>query len=588
MFGQAGVDHGGAAGSGVLLLDEALGEAHEGGVFIGAVAVDDLAGVVLGVVEVGAAAEVAEFAANGVGVASERGLAGVEADEGLLECEVVELDAGVFVEGGVVLGEAVGGLEGAAGGAGVAGFQGGVAEGEHLLGGAGFFVLTGGFVLEVVVEVHGGGDDGVRAGLEFEGAGGGQDLPVVIHVDVPGDVFEGKIEFGGEEGEVEVFLTAGADVAAVVEFDGDGFAAMGGLFEGEEPLVGLEPGPDAVFIDEGEPEAGAGGEGEVEEAFVAGFHLEADLGEHDAGIGDDGGEGDVLDAGGEEVGGLVALNLQRKLEVGVDEAVGEVGGDGREVGLQSARDALPFGGLEGFGGGVDVDLEAAGGLDGDEAALEVDLSGADAAEDGPGGLVGDEGLVGDLKKVLADDAALELDVPGLKVVGDGAGDGFVGGELVALEGDAEGGVGKFDAEVFEAGVFNLVGEVGLDLDLGFGDGGLLEAGDLDPRVDLLDVEGEAPGGLEDLEGEDAFLADAGLLGVELGDAVAVGGLEAEALLGDDEEGAALFAGFAEDELGDGPGGGGFDAGAGKGDVKGLFAKGLAGEVEGDDAAVGGF
>ena len=87
------------------------------------------------------------------------------------------------------------------------------------------------------------------------------------------------------------------------------------------------------------------GQREIEQAFVAGDHFEAHLGEHLAVVGDDGGEGDVVDAGGQQLGGLVAFELQGELEGGLDQAIGEVGRGGRQVLLQRARDALPFGGL---------------------------------------------------------------------------------------------------------------------------------------------------------------------------------------------------------------------------------------------------
>ena len=72
LLGDAGADGGGAAHGGVLLLDEPLGQAHVGGVVVGGVAVDDVLGVLLGVVDFLAAAQVAELAAEGGGVRRRR------------------------------------------------------------------------------------------------------------------------------------------------------------------------------------------------------------------------------------------------------------------------------------------------------------------------------------------------------------------------------------------------------------------------------------------------------------------------------------------------------------------------------------
>ena len=105
---------------GVLLLDQFFRQAGEGGVFVGAVVVKNILGVLLGVIQFGPAAQIAEFAADRAGVAGGGGLAGVEADEGLLQLDVVQLDAGVLVESGVVGGEAVSGLKSAAGLLGIA------------------------------------------------------------------------------------------------------------------------------------------------------------------------------------------------------------------------------------------------------------------------------------------------------------------------------------------------------------------------------------------------------------------------------------------------------------------------------------
>src|SRR5438552_14936760 len=76
------------------------------------------------------------------------------------------------------------------------------------------------------------------------------------------------------------------------------------LFEGNQNAVLLAPGPNAVLIDEGEPESRIFGQGKIKESFVAWQHLETRLSEHDAVVGDDGVESDAIDAGRQELRGL--------------------------------------------------------------------------------------------------------------------------------------------------------------------------------------------------------------------------------------------------------------------------------------------
>ena len=115
MFGDAGADARRGVHGGVLLLDELLGQAHEGGVFLGGVDVNDIFGVLLRVIHPLAVAQVAQLAAQRAGVPGRRRLARVQPDERLLQLDVVQLHAGVLVKGGVVRREAVGGVEGAPG-----------------------------------------------------------------------------------------------------------------------------------------------------------------------------------------------------------------------------------------------------------------------------------------------------------------------------------------------------------------------------------------------------------------------------------------------------------------------------------------
>src|ERR1019366_3897568 len=138
----------------------------------------------------------------------------------------------------------------------------------------------------------------------------------------------------------------GADARAVEDFHRDGFVAARLLLQGYQDAILLAPRPDAALVDEGEPEAGVFGQREIEQAFVAGDYLQAHLGEHLTVVGDDGGEGDVVDAGGGQCDGLVAVMPQGNRESGLDEAIGEIGRGGRQVLLESAWDTLPFNGLQ--------------------------------------------------------------------------------------------------------------------------------------------------------------------------------------------------------------------------------------------------
>jgi hypothetical protein len=84
-----------------------------------------------------------------------------------------------------------------------------------------------------------------------------------------------------------------------------------------DEVVGLfPPGPDAVVVDKGKPEFRALGQGQAEEALVARQDFQAGLGEHVAVVGDDRVQGDIVDVGGQQAGGLVALQLQGQLEAG--------------------------------------------------------------------------------------------------------------------------------------------------------------------------------------------------------------------------------------------------------------------------------
>src|SRR4051812_29600540 len=84
------------------------------------------------------------------------------------------------------------------------------------------------------------------------------ETPLLVQVDTPGNVFERQIDFGTKQCEVE-FVPAGgpdviADPAGIKEFDGGGAVSTRLLLERDKNSVLLPPGPDAVLVDEREPE----------------------------------------------------------------------------------------------------------------------------------------------------------------------------------------------------------------------------------------------------------------------------------------------------------------------------------------------
>ncbi len=287
LLGDAGAEGSGTADGGVLLLDEPFGQPHEGGVVVGGVAVDDGLGVLLGVTDFLAAVEVAELRAECGGVPGGGGLADIQPHQGLLELDVVELDTGVFVEGGIVRGEAIGGLEGPAGLLRVALLEGIVAGGQEVFGLACAFELAGGFVLEIGLQVEGRARTQELFLLELERAGAIPDTPLVAEADAPGNVLQREIEPGGQQFEVQRAPGRRADARAVEKLDWNGLVAARLLFERDEQARGPAPGPNAAVVDEGKPEAGVLGQGDIEQALVARLEVQPDLGEHDGVVRDD-------------------------------------------------------------------------------------------------------------------------------------------------------------------------------------------------------------------------------------------------------------------------------------------------------------
>ena len=160
--------------------------------------------------------------------------------------------------------------------------------------------------------------------------------------------------------------------------------------------------------------------------------------------------------------------------------------------------------------------------------------------------------------------------------------------MVTVEGHSLRVGGEENTERLQAGIFNLVLQIGGDLHLRLVDGGMLQAGDLNPRIHLFHIQRQLPRCLENAEGQHAFLPHPGFLRVELRHAFARRRLEAHPLLGHDEQRAALFASLAESHLRHQPTAGGFHTRPGKADNELLLALSLAGEVQGDDAAGFGF
>jgi hypothetical protein len=75
-------------------------------------------------------------------------------------------------------------------------------------------------------------------------------------------------------------------------------------------------------------------------------------GEHDAVVGNDGAECDIIDMAGSNLAAWWRASFNGQLERRLDQAVGEIGRGSLHVLLQRPRNALPFGGLERFRRGV--------------------------------------------------------------------------------------------------------------------------------------------------------------------------------------------------------------------------------------------
>ena len=169
------------------------------------------------------------------------------------------------------------------------------------------------------------------------------------------------------------------------------------------------------MVHKGEPEArgGARRQRDVQQPLVAGQDFQLHMSEHDARVGNHRGEGDVVDARGQQFRGLVPFEFQRQLEIRLDEAIREARRNRRHVFLQRGRNGLPLGRLERRGQIVHAHLQAPGRFQGHEAALRVHVRRLHTAQHRLARQVGDGRLIFDLQQILADDAALQFDFPRL-------------------------------------------------------------------------------------------------------------------------------------------------------------------------------
>ena len=168
-----------------------------------AVAINNLLGVLLRVVQILRTAQLPETSAERAGVAGRGGLANVQTDERLLQFEIVQLHARVFVESGVALAQTVGGLERAPRLLRIALFQRIVAKGEHLLGFLRFPTLQCGLALQVALQIERRGHRRDLLFLQLQRARPVFHLPFLVQVNPPGDVFQRQIKLRREQFEIK-------------------------------------------------------------------------------------------------------------------------------------------------------------------------------------------------------------------------------------------------------------------------------------------------------------------------------------------------------------------------------------------------
>src|SRR5689334_245419 len=139
-------------------------------------------------------------------------------------------------------------------------------------------------------------------------------FPFFTERNTPGEIFERQIEFRREKFQVERPPPGFANTTAIKEFNRHQLAAFRLLLQRNEKPSLLAPGPNTVLVYKCEPKTRVGRQRDIEEAFVARNHLEANSREHYAFIGDDGRKRDVFHTRLKQMGRLVTFKFQWQTE----------------------------------------------------------------------------------------------------------------------------------------------------------------------------------------------------------------------------------------------------------------------------------
>ena len=137
-------------------------------------------------------------------------------------------------------------------------------------------------------------------------------LPFVAQRNAPGDVFQRQVEFRREQFQVERARVRLARSGSCKKIStGHRLVAARLLFQRDQNAVLLAPGPDAVLVDEGEPEiARPWAASDASRRLSPGNISSRACVSMTPVVGNDRGEGDVVDAGGQQLGRLVAFEFQ--------------------------------------------------------------------------------------------------------------------------------------------------------------------------------------------------------------------------------------------------------------------------------------
>ena len=196
----------------------------------------------------------------------------------------------------------------------------------------------------------------------------------------------------------------------------------------------------------------------------------------------------------------------------------------------------------------------------------------------PGGVLGQRNLIRHGELVLANHSPVKFHLPHrATILGGGVLDEV--DNLIAAETHALCRFRQRHAHGLHTGVLDLVLQHAAILDRALPDGGVLQEHRLDPRIHPLDVERQRPVALQQAERQHAPVADAGLLGIELRHALAILHVHADALLGDDEQLAALLGRLADRHARHLPALGLLESGPGEVDLELCVALGLALEMQ---------